>query len=118
MASHEGEVESPLHQKTVSENIDVEKTVPPCAGGEEEGLSCMPLTESFHDEVPPITECFKCDVEEYEHEHEIGPHHHHHHHHNNSQSSRNESAEDGVDVNDDVSDAGGGVESHDDDDGS
>jgi len=56
--------------------------------------NCMPLTESFHDEVPPITECFKCDVEEYEHEHEIGPYKHH------SLLSRNES----VDENDDDKD--------------
>ena len=53
-----------------------------------DGTNCMPLTESFHDVDPPITECFKCDVEVYEHKHEIGPHHHH------SQSVRDESAND------------------------
>lgn len=42
---------------------------------------CMPLNESFQDRSPPITECFKCDVEEYEHEHEIGPYKDHHHSH-------------------------------------
>jgi len=66
----------------------------------ENGLNCMPLSESFQDEVPPITECFKCDVEEYEHEHEIGPHKHH------SLSSRNESADEKDDVGGDEDDRG------------
>ena len=45
---------------------------------------CMPLNESFHDVCPPITECFRCDVEEYEHEHEIGPYKDHHYSHQES----------------------------------
>merc|ERR1712142_516736 len=53
-----------------------------CGGedGGEDGPGCMPISESLQDEDPPITECFRCDVEVYEHEHEIGPYKHHHHH--------------------------------------
>jgi len=42
--------------------------------------SCMPLTECFKDGpegTPPITEIFRVDVEQYEHDHEIGANHHH-----------------------------------------
>jgi len=40
----------------------------------------MPLTECFKDGpegTPPITEIFRVDVEQYEHDHEIGANHHH-----------------------------------------
>ena len=59
----------PLDGENISDNRNIDPGATPC----------MPLNESFHDVCPPITECFKCDVEEYEHEHEIGPYKDHHH---------------------------------------
>ena len=74
-ARHEGSgaVEGETSQSLVDEENNNNNTDLDCA------MPCMPLNESFHDVCPPITECFKCDVEEYEHEHEIGQYKYHHH---------------------------------------